>query len=200
MRVLDQNVPHQNVLHQKNKGCLAALVRFRLRSMPGARLRAARLCAGRLALLAVGLVLAACAEPDAEPGTETASQRNAVSQAEPSRHADPANHQRSDDALSRGNAEPETGPGTGTGPRSAAAIVAQHCSVCHERGLYDAPRLGDAEAWRKRLLTEGRDHLWQVVLTGEKAMPPRGNCHDCSDEELRAAFDYLLAAADPPPP
>jgi cytochrome c5 len=34
-------------------------------------------------------------------------------------------------------------------------------------------------------------------LHGEKAMPPRGNCHECSDDELRAAMDYLIAQSVP---
>ena len=83
-----------------------------------------------------------------------------------------------------------------TAPRSAEAIVNQYCAVCHARGLYNAPKIGDAVAWQAKL-AEGRDHLWQVVLHGEKAMPPRGNCHDCSDAELRAAMDYLLGSAPP---
>ena len=83
-----------------------------------------------------------------------------------------------------------------TAGRSGEAIVEQYCAVCHSRGLYNAPKIGDAAAWQTKL-AEGREHLWQVVLNGEKAMPPRGNCHDCSDTELRAAMDYLLAAAQP---
>ena len=80
--------------------------------------------------------------------------------------------------------------------RSGAEIVNQYCITCHGRGLYNAPRIGDAEAWQAKL-AEGREHLWQVVLQGEKAMPPRGNCHDCSDDELRAAMDYLIAQSVP---
>lgn len=83
-----------------------------------------------------------------------------------------------------------------TPARTGADIVNQHCLICHGRGLYNAPKIGDADAWRPKL-AEGRDHLWQVLLHGEKAMPPRGNCPDCSDAELRAAMDYLIEQALP---
>lgn len=98
----------------------------------------------------------------------------------------------------------ETSPAAATTPaaegprasRSGADIVNQYCLTCHGRGLYNAPRMGDAEAWQVKL-AEGREHLWQVVLQGEKAMPPRGNCQDCTDDELRAAMDYLIAQSVP---
>ena len=89
---------------------------------------------------------------------------------------------------------PVAGPGNNN--REAADIVNRYCLTCHGRGLYNAPKIGDAEAWQIKLV-EGREHLWQVVLHGEKAMPPRGNCHECSDDELRAAMDYLIAQSVP---
>ena len=83
-------------------------------------------------------------------------------------------------------------------PRSGEQVVRQHCLQCHERGLFGAPIFRDAPAWQAKLAEAGPAHLWQVVLNGEKAMPPRGNCHDCSDDELRAAVDYLLTEAGQP--
>ena len=35
--------------------------------------------------------------------------------------------------------------------RSGAEVYALHCQVCHEGGLNNAPRTGDAEAWEPRL-------------------------------------------------
>lgn len=84
-------------------------------------------------------------------------------------------------------------------PRTGEQVVREHCLQCHERGLFGAPTFRDGPAWQAKLAEAGPAHLWQVVLNGEKAMPPRGNCHNCSDEELRAAVDYLLTEAGQPP-
>lgn len=78
-----------------------------------------------------------------------------------------------------------------TTTRSGAAIVSQYCAVCHERGLYNAPKLTDPVAWQPRLAA-GQEALWQAVWQGKLAMPARGNCHDCSEAELRAALEHML--------
>ncbi len=75
---------------------------------------------------------------------------------------------------------------------SGEQVYQKYCVACHGRGLNGAPVYGDREAWAPKL-AEGEEHLWQVVLNGEQAMPPRGLCQQCSDAELRAAFDYMLA-------
>lgn len=76
--------------------------------------------------------------------------------------------------------------------RSGEKIVAQYCLTCHGRGLYNAPKLDDVAAWQTRLAA-GDEVLWQSLLQGKQAMPARGNCFDCSNEELRAALNHLLA-------
>jgi cytochrome c5 len=51
--------------------------------------------------------------------------------------------------------------------------------------------LGDAAAWQPRI-DKGMDTLWQHTLNGLNAMPPKGTCMACSDEELRAAMDHMV--------
>ena len=68
------------------------------------------------------------------------------------------------------------------------------CTVCHGAGIAGAPKFGDKAAWAPRLAT-GIDTLYKVALTGMGAMPPRGGNKDLTDAEVKAAVDYMAAAA-----
>jgi cytochrome c5 len=68
------------------------------------------------------------------------------------------------------------------------------CSVCHGAGIAGAPKFGDKQAWAPRLAT-GIDTLYKVAMTGKGAMPPRGGNKDLSDADVKAAVDYMAAAA-----
>ena len=81
-----------------------------------------------------------------------------------------------------------------SGPRTAAEIYQVGCAVCHLAGVGGAPRLSDVSAWTNRL-TQGRDQLVHHAINGMGAMPPKGVCIDCSDEEVEKAVDYMLSQA-----
>ena len=71
-------------------------------------------------------------------------------------------------------------------------IYNNYCFSCHTPGLSGAPKLGDAEAWRPRI-AKGKDLLVQATIEGvQPAMPPRGMCFNCSDEDIEAAVDYMI--------
>lgn len=71
-------------------------------------------------------------------------------------------------------------------------IYEQFCYSCHTPGLSGAPQLGDVEAWGPRI-AKGRDLLIAATINGiAPAMPQRGLCLSCSDEELAAAVDYMI--------
>ncbi len=57
------------------------------------------------------------------------------------------------------------------------------CKVCHEAGLMAAPKVGDATAWAPRL-AKGNELLLKHIKEGFNAMPPKGMCTDCTDEEF----------------
>jgi cytochrome c5 len=40
------------------------------------------------------------------------------------------------------------------------------------------------------------DTLMATVVNGKGAMPPRGTCAACSDEDLRAAVEYMLSTVE----
>lgn len=65
------------------------------------------------------------------------------------------------------------------------------CQACHATGVAGAPKTGDKEAWAPRI-AKGDDALFESVKNGLNAMPPKGTCMTCSDEDLRAAMMYLV--------
>ncbi|MBI4754427.1 MAG: cytochrome c5 family protein [Betaproteobacteria bacterium] len=71
------------------------------------------------------------------------------------------------------------------------AIYNRACKKCHRIGLEDSPVAGDKAAWAP-LLEKGMATLYQSVIEGKGSMEPRANKPDLTDEELRAAVDYMV--------
>jgi cytochrome c5 len=85
-----------------------------------------------------------------------------------------------------------TAAAVATGPRAGDEVYNAHCASCHGMGVAGAPKLGDSAAWGERA-AKGADTLLSNAINGINAMPPKGTCAACSDEELKAAIDYLLS-------
>ncbi|UFQ99483.1 cytochrome c5 family protein [Pseudomonas wenzhouensis] len=80
----------------------------------------------------------------------------------------------------------------GGGARTADDIVTKHCSACHATGVLDAPKIGDTAAWKKRADEQGGlDGILAKAISGINAMPPKGTCADCTDDELREAIQKM---------
>lgn len=73
-----------------------------------------------------------------------------------------------------------------------AAAYNQSCMACHTTGAAGAPKIGDAAAWETRL-EKGMDAVMNNVLNGINAMPARGLCMSCSDDQLAALVDYMIS-------
>ena len=69
------------------------------------------------------------------------------------------------------------------------------CAVCHAAGVAGAPKTGDAQAWAPRM-EKGMDAMLLSVKNGLNAMPPKGMCFDCSDEEYRELINYMAASGE----
>lgn len=68
------------------------------------------------------------------------------------------------------------------------------CAGCHTGGAYGAPNPAVAAGW-ERVLAQPRELTYRHTLEGIGAMPARGLCHLCTDEQLRATADLMLERA-----
>ncbi|MCK9534754.1 MAG: c-type cytochrome [Pseudomonas sp.] len=76
--------------------------------------------------------------------------------------------------------------------RSADDIITKHCSACHVSGLLGAPIVGETAAWQVRADAKGGlEGILKTAISGINAMPPKGTCSDCSDDELMSAIKSM---------
>jgi cytochrome c5 len=73
------------------------------------------------------------------------------------------------------------------------------CFSCHGTGLPGIPQLGDHAAWEARLADVGIDMMYEHAINGFTGasgimMPPKGGNPALSDDEVKAAVDYMVAA------
>lgn len=70
------------------------------------------------------------------------------------------------------------------------------CSLCHAAAVAGAPKPGDKADWASRI-AQGTDVLYQHAIegfTGEKGMmPARGGSTTLSDDDVKAAVDFMVA-------
>lgn len=80
-------------------------------------------------------------------------------------------------------------------PASGEKVYRNTCSICHRLGLRGAPRLGDTEDWTLRL-AQGSEILYDRAINGYRgkkgSMPSRGSNARLSEDEVRAAVDYMV--------
>jgi len=66
------------------------------------------------------------------------------------------------------------------------------CVTCHGSGLMNAPKLGDAAAWKERLDKHGSlDALVKQGIQGLNAMPPKGGS-TINDDQFHDVVVYML--------
>lgn len=78
---------------------------------------------------------------------------------------------------------------------SGQAVFETSCANCHTGGIggffSGAPAVGDKDDWES-LAPKGVDGLTATTIAGIGKMEPRGACANCTDEEIRAAVEYML--------
>jgi cytochrome c5 len=71
------------------------------------------------------------------------------------------------------------------------------CVACHGAGIAGAPKFGDKAAWADRI-KQGQNVLYEHAIKGFQGkngmMPPKGGSA-ASEDEVKAAVDYMAAAA-----
>lgn len=75
-------------------------------------------------------------------------------------------------------------------PRSGEKVYSTFCIACHGTGAAGAPIKGDAAAWAPRI-AKGQDTLIKHAISGFNAMPAKGTCSNCSDDEIIATVKFL---------
>jgi len=70
-------------------------------------------------------------------------------------------------------------------------IYAKTCAICHDNGAAGAPVFKDKDAWAP-VIAQGMDTVYANALNGKGAMPPKGGNMNLSEEELKAAVDYMV--------
>ncbi|NND81474.1 MAG: cytochrome c5 family protein [Gammaproteobacteria bacterium] len=80
-------------------------------------------------------------------------------------------------------------------PKSADEVYNTSCAACHASGVAGAPMIGDADAWSARM-GKGSDALYANAVNGyvgeAGVMPAKGGNVALSDDEVKAAVDYML--------
>lgn len=77
-------------------------------------------------------------------------------------------------------------------------IYQKLCANCHAlKPLIPlgAPRIGVVDDWKPRM-TRNVQAMFEKIDVGFNAMPARGGCFECSDQELKEAIAYMLPKND----
>ncbi|MES2742307.1 MAG: c-type cytochrome [Pseudomonadota bacterium] len=97
---------------------------------------------------------------------------------------------------------PAAAPAAAAAPAVLAADAGQKlyqasCQACHGAGIAGAPKFGDKAVWAPRI-AQGAATLHEHAIKGYQGkagmMPPKGGS-SASDDEVKAAVDYMVAAA-----
>ena len=91
-------------------------------------------------------------------------------------------------------AEPEAAPQTLAEEISGEKVYGGICQSCHAAGIAGAPMVGNAEAWKPRI-AQGLEVLYQSAIKGKGLMPPKGGNPALSDEEIKAAVDFMVESS-----
>ncbi len=84
--------------------------------------------------------------------------------------------------------------------RYGKVIWLLNCETCHAYGVADAPVPMNKDEWRYRL-KQGRSVLYDHAINGyygpdDSMMPARGGNKSLTDDEVKAAVDYMAKLAD----
>ena len=151
-------------------------------------------------MIALGLTMSACSKhesAESKPTEEIAAEQGEIARAN---HPMPvASQPASFVPPTAASAAATTTTATAT-PVSADAgekLFSSVCATCHTAGLMGAPKLGDKAAWAPRI-AQGKDTLYKNAIVGYQGksgvMPARGGSQ-ASDEEAKAAVDYMVSKA-----
>ena len=151
-------------------------------------------------MIALGLTMSACSKhesAESKPTEEIAAQQGEIARAN---HPMPVASQPASFAPPTAASAAATTPTAATTQVSADAgekLFGSVCATCHTAGLMGAPKLSDKAAWAPRI-AQGKDTLYKHAIVGYQGkagvMPAKGGSQ-ASDEEVKAAVDYMVSKA-----
>lgn len=78
--------------------------------------------------------------------------------------------------------------------RQGQDVYESVCASCHATGQLNAPKFGDAKAWKK-LIAEGQRELTRAAIKGIRQMPAKGGDPSLTPLEVERAVVYMANAA-----
>jgi len=86
---------------------------------------------------------------------------------------------------------PTATPAAPVATEQGEKIYKSLCFSCHDMGIAGSPKFGDKTAWAARIAT-GMEALYATSINGKGAMPAKGGNPSLSDDEVKAAVDYMI--------
>ena len=81
---------------------------------------------------------------------------------------------------------------------SGQAVFEANCANCHSGGFggffTGAPKVGKKADWEP-LIAKGIDTLTANTISGIGKMAARGECANCTDDDIRAAVTYMVESS-----
>lgn len=151
-------------------------------------------------MIALGLTMSACSKhesAESKPTEEIAAQQGEIARAN---HPMPVASQPASfvpPTAASAAATTTTATATQVSADAGEKLFSSVCTTCHTAGLMGAPKLGDKAAWAPRI-AQGKDTLYKNAIVGYQGkagvMPAKGGSQ-ASDEEVKAAVDYMVSKA-----
>ena len=151
-------------------------------------------------MIALGLTMSACSKhesAESKPTEEIAAQQGEIARAN---HPMPVASQPASfvpPTAASAAATTTTATATQVSADAGEKLFGSVCATCHTAGLMGAPKLSDKAAWAPRI-AQGKDTLYKNAIVGYQGkagvMPAKGGSQ-ASDEEVKAAVDYMVSKA-----
>ena len=89
-------------------------------------------------------------------------------------------------------AKPEEKPADASSAKvDGKAVFEANCKMCHGGTIPGAPVVGKNDDWAPRI-KQGKETLHKHALEGFNTMPAKGGNTSLSDDEVKAAVDYMV--------
>jgi|LauGreDrversion4_2_1035121.scaffolds.fasta_scaffold87759_2 cytochrome c5 len=76
--------------------------------------------------------------------------------------------------------------------KTGSEIYQTYCTVCHASGLAGAPKFQSKQDWLPRCQQKHMKGLVESAIKGLNAMPAKGTCESCQENDIREAIEYMV--------